>query len=210
MAEERILFETRPGLFGLYWGRLTLAALWALLWVGTAFAPTTPPDSSIWVAALIFGVPPFLVIFAAWRGYAYALTDQRVLAMSGIVSRSLEYARYDEVQGLTVGASITDDIRFQLGASGAAPKGQRAVGRPSKLVWKSVPLAPQVYEFVQDAFRFEGMAAAQRASRTAFVDRALRNRIVCQYCGNLIDFDPDRKSAMTCPKCGAPVRLDTS
>jgi hypothetical protein len=209
-ADERILFETRPGVLGLYWGRLTIAILWALLFVGTALSPTTQDQTSFAEVAVVFAVPPFVAIFFAWRGYAYALTDRRVLATSGMISRSLEYARYDEVQGLTVGTSVTDDIRFALGAPGTAPKGRAAAGRPKKIVWKSVSLAPQVYEFVQDAFRFEGLQEAQRRAKTAFVQRALRTRIVCEYCGSLIEFDPDHPTPSTiCPTCGAPIRLAT-
>ncbi|MFI5414351.1 MAG: hypothetical protein ACHQ16_01600 [Candidatus Lutacidiplasmatales archaeon] len=209
-ADERILFETRPGILRLYWGRLTIAVIWGLLWVGTAFAPTTTGGLGFDLAALILGGPPIVLIVLAWRGYAYALTNVRVLATSGIVSRSLEFARYDEVQGLTVGSGVTDDITFQLGAQGVAPAGRRAAGRPLKVVWTSVPMAQQVYQFVQDAFRLEGARELERRSRTAFVARALRTRVVCAYCHNLVDFDPDQKSGTKCPSCGAPIRLDPS
>ncbi|HKV90281.1 MAG TPA: hypothetical protein VJQ43_03685, partial [Thermoplasmata archaeon] len=208
LADERVLYETRPGLLSRYWGRLTIASLWALLWIGAGTQPGVASQASYWGVAGFLAIPPLLWIFLGWRGRAIALTDRRVLATKGAVSRTLESATYDEVQRLTVGSSSTDDITFHLGAAGAVGRRAAASGRPSKLVWPDVQMAQQVYQYVQDAFRLESVLSAQRATRTAFVQAALRTRIPCSYCGRLIEFDPNEGGAdPVCPQCGAPIRL---
>lgn len=209
-ATERVLFETSPSLLSLYWGRLALFLGAATLGLVDLSYPAYRTDAGyLGTEAFLFLVPVALV-YLAWRGRAYALTNERVLETNGLVSRTVEYARYDEIQNLTVGSGSTDDLRFDLGGLGGSLSGRGAAGRPKKVVWKSVPLAPRVYEFVQDAFRLKAIQNASQRNLAAFVDQALRTRIVCQYCGGLIDFDPAQKSTMKCPQCSAPVRLEKS
>jgi hypothetical protein len=206
-ADERVLFETRPSLLGIYWGRLALFLGFATLLLVDATYPMYLYSAGYWGFEAFLFLVPTGVVYLAWRGRAYALTNQRVLETSGLVSPTVEYARYDEVQNLTVGTGATGDLRFELGAPGGSKVGRAAAGRPKKVVWRSVPMAPQVYEFVQDAFRLAALQDAQKRVRADFIGRALRTRIVCEYCGGLIEFDPDKKSETKCPSCGAPVRL---
>ena len=206
-ADERVLFETRPSLISLYWGRLALFIGFALLLLVDATYPDYRNSVSYWAFEGFLFLVPTGLIYLAWRGWGYALTNQRILVTSGLLSKTVEYARYDEVQGLTVGSGTTDELRFDLGPPGGPGRGRGAAGRPRRIVWKAVPFAPRVYEFVQDAFRLTALEGANRRDFAAFVDRDMQNRVRCDYCGALIDIDPQAKLELKCPRCGAPVRL---
>lgn len=204
---ERILFETRPSLWSLYWGRIVLVLAFFLLVLIDATDPTYQTSAAYWGFEGFILVVPLGIVYAAWRGRAYALTSQRVLAMSGLVSPSLEYASYEEVQNLTSSGGTSGEVRFDIGAPGNAGAYPRAAGRPRQIRWRGLRNAPAVYNYLQDAFRIRVIAGAKEATMDAFVREALVGRIVCEYCGGLIDLERVDRSAPKCLQCGAPLTL---
>lgn len=154
LAQERVLFETRPSLVHLYGGRLALLVVWCLFLVAAALTPAGQQDPSFWVFAGLVGFLPLGLTMVAGYRYSYAITTERVLACHGLVFRSVASARIAEIQNLLVGGGLTDKFRFVV----VGPPGLRAGGSwlhpPRAVVWKSVTQAPQVYAYLQDVFRF--------------------------------------------------------
>ncbi|HZY91887.1 MAG TPA: PH domain-containing protein [Thermoplasmata archaeon] len=207
LRDERILYETRPGLWSLYWGRITLFLAFALLLLVDAMSPEFLYSAAYWgFEGFLFLVPLGLVVLA-WRGRAYALTNRRVLSIEGMFSSAFEYANYDEIQNLTSTQGSTGEIRFDVGSAGGGMRA-RATGRPKRIRWRAVPNTPEVYNFVQDAFRIEVLTAAKDQEYDALVRQTMEGRMVCEYCGGLIDLAQLNSRSPKCPQCGAPVRLE--
>ena len=201
-AGEQILFETRPGFLRLYWGRLTIFILLFLVFLG-------PVEEPSYVANPFFpffeGLFVFLIIVTwfSWRRTAYALTDRQVLATSGVFGGSAVQAPYDQIQNLTVGVGETADIVFETAPTMGIARGPRGHGR--KIVWKSVPYATKVYQFVQLAFGMRARVAQQEQLRNTIVARTMAGTITCIYCGGPINVKGVDVTKAQCPRCGAPV-----
>lgn len=199
---ERILFETRPSLLRLYWGRLTVYVLLFLIFLGPVEEPSYLTNPAFPFFEGFFLLLIALTVYAG-RRTAYALTDRQVLATSGIFGGSSVQAAYDQVQNLTVGVGETADIVFTTVETRGLSLGGRSGGR--RIVWKSVPYANRVYQFVQQAFRIRAGAAQQELIRNTLVAKTFGGSITCVYCGgpiSVLGIDPTKAK---CPQCGAPV-----
>lgn len=201
---ERVYFETRPGLVSRYWGRLTLVILIEALLV---FALVLPGDSDpggvgFFVA---LGALVLLLILLAWRGTAYALTDQRVLAVSGIMHGGLEQATYEEIQSFSSTPGSTADLIFDARAAALPGVRQARRSRGARIVWRSVEKAPSVYAFVQETFGFKAIQLREATVKSQYLTAALADKVRCGYCGNAVAPVPGRKGYAVCPSCGAPL-----
>jgi hypothetical protein len=200
---ERVLFETRPSLFALYWGRLVFLGLYLALWI--AFAATAPPDAV--PGSLFFAFLGFIwlaYLYFQWRNRVYALTDQRVIRVSGIRGSSFQDAAYTQIHNLSTESGFSGGLQFDT----TPPPDGSGFTRPSHtrpLRWDALSDAPRVYTFVQQAFAFglrqHREAAVTQAAFDSFTSGALR----CEYCGGLIDLNELDRSNPRCPRCRAPV-----
>ena len=201
---ERILFETRPRLFALYWGR----SVWTFFWSGLALLALAV-DPSNWEGSVgiivLFGLPLWVSVPFWWKS-AYALTDRRVLRVAGLRGSDFQEATYEQVQNLTTEPGISGGLRFDtsppVGAFGHAP-GWAAKQRP--LRWQAIANAPRVYEFVQEAFALGLRQSAERGAVDAAWQKIDRVSVRCEYCGTLIDLATLDRSNLRCPSCSAPL-----
>jgi hypothetical protein len=199
---ERVLFETRPSLVALYWGRLLFLGLYLgfFLAVGASAPFVAGPG------ALLVAIPGFVwlgVIYLQWTHRVYALTDQRVIQISGIRGTDFQDATYAQVQNLS---RTSEGIVFD---TTPPPTATELRVRPShlKLRWEGISDAPRVYAFVQEAFtlglrRQQLLAAAREA-----VNRISESSVRCAYCGGPIDLARLDPANTRCPRCSAPVNL---
>ncbi len=202
---ERVLFETRPSLFGLYWGRFVLLAL-LLLFFGyiAAKLPTNPFG---WFLVALFTL---LIVYYVLKGRstAYALTHRRVLTVVGIRQPSVMDALYGQIQNLRLEPGVSGGVKFDA-TPPEAPVGLLGGRKYAKTIyWRALPESALVYAFVQQAFAVEAALGARAATLAELTARAVGNRIPCDYCGNLVDpsvLDPLRPR---CPSCGAPFLSD--
>lgn len=208
LRDERVLYETRPIIWSLYWGRICVFVALFLLFLVDATYPQYASSAGYWGFEAFLLVAPLSIIYLAWRGHAYAITNNRVLAAEGMISSNVEYATYEQVESLTAAQGGVADIRFDLAPS----TGTHLIGagKPKRIRWRSVPNAAAAYNFVQDAFRIRTWVNAQTAQFDAFVQASLEGRIACAYCGGLIDLKSLNPAAPKCPQCGAPVRIGNS
>lgn len=205
-AGERILFETRPSFLRLYWGRLTVYILLFLIFLGPVEEPSyvSNPAFPFFESLLVVLI---LLTWLAWRRTAYALTDRQILATSGIFGGSSVQAPYDQIQNLTVGVGETADIVFNTSEHRGISIGVRG-GR--KIVWKSVPYATRVYQFVQLAFGIRARVIQQEQLRNTLVAKTFGGTITCTFCGNPISVQGIDPTKAKCPNCGAPVMASLS
>src|SRR5262249_37052581 len=106
---ERVLFETRASFFGLYWGRASFCVLYLLFFssVGATSSAAIPGailfDSpvAIWLAVLVLDA----------RHRVYALTDRRVLRVSGVRSTGFQDAAYGQIRNLAVEPGSSGTVR---------------------------------------------------------------------------------------------------
>ena len=205
-AGESLIFETRPNLWTLYWGRLLIFGLLFLAIVGGSIGDgglVSAPAVGITVIA-VFALP-LVWIGLAWYLTAYGLTDQRVLSASGIVFRDFRALRYDQVENMSLRSAMTGDIIFDTSETEGTVLG-RGRGAARRIVWAGIPYTQRVYEFLQDAFNIRTEQSREQSTRRALAARARENKLTCAYCGSLVDIrglDPKRPS---CPFCGAPFQ----
>lgn len=198
-----MLFETRPSLFALYWGRIVLIVLLLALFVWAGVAGGAAPG------AAILGTPVaiwLIVILLQWRGRTYALTDRRVIRTSGIRGTTFEDATYAQIRNLGLAPGYAGGLRFDT-TPPPGPNGPVASHRPRVLRWDGLPEAPRVYAFVQAAFAFELRQARTRAATEAAFDRLSADSIPCAYCTGLIDLNDLDPANPKCPRCGAPLTI---
>ncbi|MCI4330778.1 MAG: PH domain-containing protein [Thermoplasmata archaeon] len=209
-ADERILFEARPAFLTMYWGWTTFFVVIFFIGLIGATSPVASSDPSYWGFEAFILIVPLLLIYLSWRGHAYAITNRRVLAVSGIFSTTLQYANYDDIQNFTASPGTEGDLHFYLGHPGSASASPLSAGPLRSVEWDSVPATPLVYVFVQDAFRIHALREVRAARYQTLVDKALENRVSCEYCGALTDLETIDHASPKCQRCGAPVRLQGS
>ncbi len=198
---ERVLFETKPSLLGLYWGRLVVLILLDLLWIGLAVGLPTNPTGGLFA-----GVTTLVIVYYVlkWRSSAYALTNRRVLAVVGIRQPDVAAALLDQVQNLKLEGGSSGGIKFDA-TPPDAPTNFLGGRRFAKTIyWRALPLASRTYEFVQQAFAVRAVQTARDGLRADLVERISHRTIPCEYCGTLIDPETLDPAKARCPSCGAP------
>jgi hypothetical protein len=209
-GDERVLFETRPSLVAMYWGRLVLFLLWAVLFFAATIWSSIPSSgiAVILAAVLLFDVPPVVLItlyVLLWRQTVYALTDRRVLRLSGLRRTNLVDANYDQVQNLSPVSGFSGGIKFDA-TPPHAPTGLMGGRKFAKTIyWNALSDSPRVYTFVQQAFALHVHTAVERGARLELTARLHEGRITCEYCRALVDIHQVNTSSPKCPRCGAPL-----
>lgn len=199
---ERVLFETRPSILALYWGRLTFLALYLALFISLGISAPAAIPGSIFFSS--FAVIWLAYIYFQWRSRIYALTDQRVIRVSGLRGSTFQDAAYSQIHNLSTEAGLSGGLRFDTTPPSFGP-GYPAPTRTRPLRWDGLSDTPRVYSFVQQAFAFGVQQHRIAAATQAAFDRATGDSITCQYCGGLINLDQLDPSDPRCPRCNAPV-----
>ncbi|MCI4320203.1 MAG: hypothetical protein L3J87_05555 [Thermoplasmata archaeon] len=201
---EHVLFETRPGFFALYWGRLIVILLFLALFFGVAATSVSALPGGV-----ILGTPFLLwliVLVVQWRHQVYALTDQRVIRVSGVRGSQFQDASYVQVHNLATEPGISGGLRFDTTPPSAYGGGAHA-GRQRPLRWDGIAKAPLVYAFVQEAFAFGLRRQTEALAAQAALDKFTAASIRCEYCGGPIELASLDPLNPKCPTCSAPVRL---
>lgn len=197
---ESVVFETRPSLFKLYGGRIVFIGLWSLLWIG--FGVAAP--GAFWGG--VFLSFPFwlwlLVLVLQWRSQVFALTDRRIIKLSGITGSVFQDAAFSQIQNLSNDSGgIKFDTTPPVSSVYAASIPRRSIH------WNAVPDLPQVYNFLQLAFAFFLRRLEDRAKVDALIGKVSSTSIECPYCGGLIDLTTLSSTKPRCPRCYAPIVL---
>jgi hypothetical protein len=198
---ERVLFETKPTLLGLYWGRLTLLVLLDLLWIAVAVGLPTNPTGGLFTAITTLVLVYYVL---KWRSSAYALTNRRVLSVVGIRQPNLTEALLDQVRNLRLEPGTSGGIKFDATPPDAPTTflGTRKFAKT--IYWRALPLASRTYEFVQQAFALQSVQSFHNGLRADLVERISQRAIPCEYCGTMVDLDTVDPLKPRCPSCGAP------
>jgi hypothetical protein len=204
---ETILSETRPSLWGRFWGRLTFFGLLFLLIVvasiGDGGAASEP--GAVAFVDFLFALPVIWILAAWWRT-AYAITDRRVAAVTGIFGRVSTQANLDDIQDLDFTGGAYGGLKFYV-----PEKSQRSLlggeKKPKpRVVWEYVPDPDQVQSFVHDVFRIRASVSQGDRQRASLLAHAEQNMITCEYCGYRVDVRAFASNANPrCPQCGAPL-----
>ncbi len=198
---ERVLFETKPGIFHLYPGRIIfivlIVALWTALGVG---APSAAAGAAFFAAPFLIWL---LLLYLEARNTVYALTDRRVIRISGIRGTDFQDASFSQIHNLAIDAStIRFDTTPPMGyAPGAAPARSRVIR------WVGLTDAPRVYAFVQLAMAFVIRQMNVIAIGQEKLDQIARTSIPCTYCGSPVDLTTLSPTNSRCPTCTGPVVL---
>jgi hypothetical protein len=199
---ERVLYETRPNFVGLYLGRTIVIVLFLLLWLAVSIELVTNPAGWFFVAVFLLLIVYFVL---AWQRTAYALTDLRVVRVSGLRRSDFLDASYDQVQNLALRPGLSGGIRFDATPPNA-PGGMLTGRKYAKTVnWRALPEPPAVYGFVQRAFALHDHQASQVRLRASLIARLHEDTLPCPYCGGLVDIKTVDYAAPKCPRCGAPL-----
>jgi hypothetical protein len=209
-GDERVLFETRPSLLGLYWGRLTIIAIWVLLFAAaTAATPSLQTNPAGWFF-IGFPVVIAIVYVLIWQKTAYALTSRRVLRLSGLRQTDFADASYDQVEGLTLVSGTSGGIKFDATPPNAPSRVIGGRKYAKTIYWNALPESPRVYTFIQQAFSLHANQAVEKGVRAQLLARLRQGRITCEYCHALVDVQQVNVSSPKCPQCGAPLVAPTA
>lgn len=199
---ERVLYETRPTYVGLYLGRTIVLVVFLLLWLFVSIELVTNPAGWFFVALFLV-----LVIYCVllWQRTAYALTDLRVVRVSGLRRTDFLDAAYDQIQNLALRPGLSGGVRFDATPPNA-PSGVIAGRKFARTInWRALPEPPAVYGFVQRAFALHEHQASQVRLRATLISRLHEDTLPCVYCGGLVDIKNVDYAAPKCPRCGAPL-----
>lgn len=218
---ERVVYETRPSFFRLYWGRTIASVLLALLFVAPMGQPgyATNPAAYFLIGLCLL---PLALAYLAWGRTAYAITGSRVLASGGLTRGRLRDAFLDQVTHLSVTPGYSGGLRFDtegsISASGVPPSRSTRTIR-----WYGLEDAPRVYGFVQQAFAvharpptapYPGVAPVASPPPAIHAPPPVPSPasptwggtlISCRRCGTVIDSSRLVAYAPTCPNCGSPL-----
>jgi hypothetical protein len=199
---EQVIFETRPGLFALYWGRLIFFGFWFLLLLGVS-AAAFPPPIGVWFFVALPGLGILIPIYQ-WRNYAYALTDRRVLAISGMQGSAFQDAAFGQVHNLALEPGFSGGLRFDT----TPPPSGYSAGHPPRarpIRWIGLQQPARVYQFVQEAFAFEIRRNIAAQHVQAAMEELTVGKVRCEYCGGMIELSLLDPGNPRCPQCAAPL-----
>jgi hypothetical protein len=205
LAEEKIVYETRPRLMGLH-PALVLAPLpfaflfGAAIVVGVAQGVGGTGFAIAGVIVVLLILSPALYGVYDWRRTAYVITDQRVAVRSG---DSYETATFEMVRNVSLAPDSSKVVFELLPPPDAPPRAGFRLSRKSRLVWVGLEGAPAVASFGQSAIEYYRLQNQQRLLRQSLVVSSMSNTVVCAYCGALVDLSSGSGSAPRCPKCSA-------
>ncbi len=222
--DEVLVFETRPNLVPfIIQPIIGLIVLVLLFFPFLILAGYYMDMACLLFAILFFVVIPVLQIFLSymdWMGRRYALTSDKIMAVSGIISRHLYQCTYDKVQNITLHQGVLGriigygTIAFWTAGYGGGTTGmgyEHQVIGGGGVVWLRVndPVNLKKYvEEVVNAFQrerkmqeYKAMAAVLTESQKAGVPApaAATSGAVkfCPSCGNRAS-----AGALFCEKCG--------
>lgn len=204
LGQEKIVYETRPGLIALhpvlFWSTLVWAIFFGLVGA-TGVSEGIGGVGAALVLIFLIGFVPLLVIVAVPYRTSYALTDQRVVSRSGDTFDSVPMAR---VQTVLLGRG-SSTLLFELAPDPADTRHRRLGSSRLLLEWKGVPGAPGVATYANSAVKFYQIAQRQKQLRDAIVSTSMEDRIVCEYCGAMVPVSSLEPDNPRCPRCSAPV-----
>jgi len=179
-------------------------------------------------ACLLLGVLFFVVIpvlqillsYMDWMGRRYALTSDKIMAVSGIVSRHLYQCTYDKVQNITLHQGVFGrmigygNIAFWTAGFGGGATGMgyyNQVMGGGGVIWLRVNDPVNLKRYVEEVVNvfqrekkmqdYKAMAAAmtesQKAAMPASAPATAGPVKFCPSCGNKANV-----SALFCEKCG--------
>ncbi len=175
LAEEKIVYETRPRLMGLH-PALVLAPLpfaflfGAAIVVGVAQGVGGTGFAIAGVIVVLLILSPALYGVYDWRRTAYVITDQRVAVRSG---DSYETATFEMVRNVSLAPDSSKVVFELLPPPDAPPRAGFRLSRKSRLVWVGLEGAPAVASFGQSAIEYlptPKSAAAPSAESRRVVD----------------------------------------
>jgi hypothetical protein len=204
LGAEKVVYETRPGLFALHPYLIVLPMpldILIALAIGVGFAEGQGGVSLAGGGSLILLVLllPFFYALYDWRRSAYAITDQRVVTRSG---DDYQTVTFDTVRSVSLrGKSST--VVFELVPPPGEPGGGFLAARRTRMTWKGLRGAGAVASYAQSAVEFYRLRNQQRVLRQNLVVSSMSGKIVCAYCGGLIDLSAVDPEAPRCPRCSA-------
>ena len=199
---ERVLYETRPNFIGLYLGRTIVLALFLLFMLYISIQLVTNPAGWFFVAVLLLLIVYYVLL---WQRTAYALTDLRVMRVSGLRRTDFLDAAYDQVQNLSLRPGWSGGVRFDATPPNA-PSGVIAGRKYAKsITWRALSDPPVVYGFIQRAFVLHDHQGSQVRVRAGLIARLREATLPCAYCAGLVDIKNVDYAAPKCPRCGAPL-----
>lgn len=200
--DERIFFEGRPTLSGLRWGWIIVLGLVGALFLYAAIELVTNAFGWVFVALVALAI---LALVLQFRNTAYALTDRRVIRVSGARKQRVVDALYDQVQNMRLIPGHPGGIRFDA-TPPRAPTGVLGQSKYAKsLVWGSLADSERVYDFVQAAFSLHTYQNHDAMLRADLLAKVTENRIPCEYCRTLVSLQTIDYASPKCPSCGAPL-----
>lgn len=200
---ETPLLELRPSFFGLYWGRLVVLILLFLIVLGPVEQPSYVANPVFWFfeGVILFAI---LLLVLIWSHSVYAITNRRVLAVSGVMGGAVAVASFDQVTNLGLNTAGSGSLVFDVAAAQWWRPSTNANMATGRIVWKAVPDTMTVYAFVQAVFVVHA-DATQREAMKRQVAAQLAKMITCSYCRGLINLQALGPGAAKCPRCGAPI-----
>jgi hypothetical protein len=204
---ERTLFATRPSFLAGYWGRtLVLALILLVLLLPTASGLAYIEDPGAWFFIAI-PVVFLIVVYQQWSHAVYALTNQRLVRISGWRGGDVESVPVGDVLSVNSGSSSGGALFFRYRIPWTPSPSDPAGYRIKTMSWPAVPNSLGSAAWVQQMVSSAQAALRVQTGQERVDERIAELTITCPYCGSrslvsLIDIHRP-----VCPFCSAPLTL---
>jgi hypothetical protein len=192
---ERVLYEVRPGYWGIYGPATVLIGVLILLFL----APISQPG---YLLNPVFYVFEGLLVLAivlfrrAWKGLAFALTSQRVLTVNGRRGTQGREGTLGALQRIALEGLSGGVIAFYF------EPGVPRVGaaRAKKVRWPGIPDSAAVYSYLQHLLAGQLTSRPQSPPPVQTGPSPSGSERFCPLCGQ-----GNARTSAFCVKCGRPL-----
>lgn len=205
---ERVLFATRPSFLAGFWGRTFILALLLFILLlpvktaGVSYAEN--PVAWFLIGCVLFFV---YVVYQQWHHALYALTNQRLVRVSGWRGRGVDSVPIGDVLSVNSGSSSGGAVLFRYRVPSTPRPGDPSGFQVRTFAWPAVSDPLEAAAWIQ---KMLGAAQAElRAeSKQGWNDqRVAAVTVTCPYCGGRSTLDLIDSQHPVCPLCSAPLVL---
>jgi hypothetical protein len=205
---EQVLYACRPSFLKRYWGRTLLLVLVFLIFVApiATAGPSYASDPAVWfflALAVIF----LFVVYSQWSHALYALTNQRLLRVSGWRGGDVESVPVSNVMTVTPTSSSGGSLEFRYSVPTTPTRMDPSGYRVKTMTWPAIPDSLGVSGQVDRALRGAQQALRVESGQMRAEEEVAARTVECPYCGTRSPLSALDAGHPVCPSCSAPLTL---
>jgi len=205
---EQVLYAVRPSFAKSFWGRTVLLGLFLLLLLSPALegdvAYLANPAALFFIALTILFLA---VVYLQWTHAVCALTNQRLIRVTGWRGGSVEAIPIASVGAVSTGSASGGSVDFEYSVQATPSRLDPSGWRTKRLVWAGLANPLAVSGAVESLLRRAQSAARVASGQVRAEEQVAERTVACPYCGTLVPLSAIDRQRPVCPSCAAPLTL---